>query len=80
MSQSSDSNASVVFVGEQHKIKAQVHPEPPNNPTFTIPETQFVSPSTSTATTSTATTSTGGNQQPDITVISETSFHNTTGE
>ena len=77
MSQSSDSNASVVFVAEQKKIKAQVHPEPPNNPTFTIPETQFVSPSTST---STSTTSTGGNQQPDITVIAETSFHNTTGE
>ena len=75
MSQSSDSNGSVVFVAEQQKIKAQVHPEPPNNPTFTIPETQFVSPSTSTAT-----TSTGGNQQPEITVISETSFHNTTGE
>ena len=73
MSQSSDSNSSVVFVAEQYKTKAQVHPEPPKNPTFSIPETQFVSPSTSGATTS-------SNQQPDITVISETSFHNTTGE
>ena len=80
MSQSSDSNASVVFVAEQQKIEAQVHPEPPQNPTFSIPETQFVSPSTSTETTSTSTTSTGGNQQPGTTVISETSFHNTTGE
>ena len=37
MSQSSDSNSSVVFVAEQYKLKVQVHPEPQN--TFTIPET-----------------------------------------
>ena len=76
MSQSSDSNSSVVFVAEQYKTKAQVHPEPNNNPTFTVPETQDISPSTAT---SNATTP-GGEPQPDITVISETSFQNTTGE
>ena len=79
MSQSSDSNSSVVFVAEQYKIKVQVHPNPQDNPTYTIPETQDISASKPSTSTSNATTP-GGEQQPNITVISETSFHNTTGE
>ena len=41
MSQSTDSNESIVFVGEQYKVTVDVHPpKSPPNPANNVPETQ----------------------------------------
>ena len=41
MSQSTDSNESIVFVGEQYKVSVDVHPpKSPPNPGNNVPETQ----------------------------------------
>ena len=69
MSDSTDSNGSVIFVAEQHKVRVQVHQ--PGDPTvipetqqFSIPETQGDTPTSSSNTT------------PDVVVIPETQGDN----
>ena len=58
MSDSTDSNGSVIFVAEQHTVRVQVHQ--PGDPTvipetqqFSIPETQDDTPTSSSNTTET---------------------------
>ena len=55
MSDSTDSNGSIIFAAEQHTVRVQVHN--PGDPTvipetqqFSIPETQQVSPTTTNTT------------------------------
>ena len=69
MSDSTDSNGSVIFVAEQHIIRVQVHQ--PGDPTvipetqqFSIPETQDDTPTSSSNTT------------PEVVVIPETQGDN----
>ena len=69
MSDSTDSNGSVIFVAEQHIIRVQVHQ--PGDPTvipetqqFSIPETQDDTPTSSSNTT------------PEVVVIPETQNDN----
>ena len=69
MSDSTDSNGSVIFVAEQHTVRVQVHQ--PEDPTvipetqqFSIPETQDDTPTSSSNTT------------PEVVVIPETQGDN----
>ena len=72
MSDSTDSNGSVIFVAEQHTVRVQVYN--PDDPTV-IPETQqFSIPKTQQETT------TPNNTSPDVIIIPETQVHNATGK
>ena len=69
MSDSTDSNGSVIFVAEQHTVRVQVHQ--PGDPTvipetqqFSIPETQDDTPTSS------------NNTTPEVVVIPETQGDN----
>ena len=69
MSDSTDSNGSVIFIAEQHTVRVQVHQ--PGDPTvipetqkFSIPETQDDTPTSSSNTT------------PEVVVIPETQGDN----
>ena len=69
MSDSTDSNGSVIFIAEQHTVRVQVHQ--PRDPTvipetqqFSIPETQDDTPTSSSSTT------------PEVVVIPETQGDN----
>ena len=66
MSDSTDSNGSVIFVAEQHTVRVQVHQPTviPETQQFSIPETQDDTPTSSSNTT------------PEVVVIPETQDDN----